>query len=356
MTQRASDVSDRVDTLIDEADRLGYGSARIERVEEAVRLADSAGDERSGYSARMAMVEAAVYGGYPEKGLVAFGWCAAKSVEDPDRFPARRRGTDLLWVFKWITQQVPWYPQLERTQIESALQDMEARYVEHGLSLRPVFMQRTRAALAMGDPPEQASEHYRKWQWASRDSYADCRACELHFQTEFHVARGEHQEALRVAEPILGGDSRCAEVPHETYALVLEPLICLGRAEEAEQFHRAGYSMVRDNRVFTVAVAHHIHYLIDAGRLDEAQATVERHIEWATDNRVLDRQLWFHAAAARLFAKLDPAHESRVTGEAKTADVIAEHYRNAATLVAARFDARNGNAYVSDQLAATLAR
>lgn len=353
---RTNDVSDQVTEIVREAARLGYGAARIERVEEAVRLADSANDELSGYRARMGMVEAAVYGGYPEKGLVAFGWCAAKSAEDPERFPARRPGTDLLWVFKWITQQVTWYPQLERAQIESALQDMEARYVAHGLSLRPVFMQRTRAALAMGDPPERASDHYRKWQWATRDSYADCRACEFNFQTEFHVARGEHQEALRVAEPILRGDSRCAEVPHDTYALLLESALAAGRDEDAARFHTVGYPMIRDNRVFTARIANHVHYLIDVGRLDDAQAMVERHVHWATDNRVLDHQLWFHAAAARLFAKLDASVESRIAGEAKTADVLREHYRNAANRVAAQFDARNGNAHVSEQLASILAR
>ena len=159
-----------------------------------------------------------------------------------------------------------------------------------------------------------------------------------------------------MAEPILRGELSCAEIPHETYALLLESLVREGDAERAARLHERGYALIRDNRDFVVAVAHHVHYLLDVGRRAEAKSLVERHMEWATDNRVLDRKLRFHAAAARLFAALDANDESEVAGSVEKASVLAQRYRESADSLAAEFDARNGNAHVSAQIAESMAR
>ncbi|HJK91728.1 MAG TPA: hypothetical protein RMH85_14565 [Polyangiaceae bacterium LLY-WYZ-15_(1-7)] len=353
-----------IDALLEEARELDYGPERIAKAEEAVRQADQQKLEVKAYDARLALIEATVFGGYPEKGFVAFGWCAAKSDEDPERFQESRAllgmfltGIDLLWSYKWMTLQVPWYPQLSRAQIDETLDDMEARYRKHGLSLRPVYMQRTRAALEMGDDLETAHQWYRKWQWAPRDLYADCEACEVSFQAQFHAARDEHERALQLAAPLFDGTLGCAEVPHMTYGRLLGSALALGQAERAAEMHAKGYGLVRDNRDFVVPVAEHVHYLVRAGELEEAKALVERHLPWAVGNRLPYRTMRFFAAARDVFGALDGQVEARLPealggAGAHDAAALAERFDAEAKAIAARFDARNGNDVVGQRIAA----
>ena len=102
------DIYTQVEAILEEADELDYGPERIAKAEEAVRLADDAKHDVAGFEARLGLIQAAVFGGWPEKGLVAFGWCVAKTDADPTTFPESRAlpgfgllGTDLLWVYKW---------------------------------------------------------------------------------------------------------------------------------------------------------------------------------------------------------------------------------------------------------------
>jgi len=344
-----------IDALLEEARQLDNGAEKIGILEKAVALADRQQLDAEAYDARMKLVEAAVFGGYPEKGLVEFSWCAAKSEAEPERFPESKvaggmllLGIDLLWVYKWMTLQVPWYPQLTRAQIAETLDDMEQRYTRHGFSLRPVYMQRTRAALEMGDDP---SEHYRKWQWAPRDAYADCRACEVNFQIQYHVARGEHRKALELAEPLVSGSMGCAEVPHLTYGMLLDS-VTREAPERGEHFHETGYSMVADNRDFVETIGRHAEWCAKSGRLEEAKTLIERHLEWAMDNRVLDRKMWFFRAAREVLSKLDPDAAVRAPSPIpKTASAAATWFDAEAKQLAKRFDERNGNDFVSRRVA-----
>lgn len=358
----------QVDSLLEEARKLEYGPERIAKCEEAVRIADAGGatEEPTAFSARLKLVEAATFGGYPEKAFVAFGWCAQKSAAEPDRFRESYLipgfgllATDFLWAFKWVTLQVPWYPQLSRAQIDETLDDMEARWRRHDLSLRPVYMQRTRLAQAMGDPPDDAMGWYRKWQWAPRDGYADCKACEVNFQMHFHAHREEHERAFEVAQPLLSGALSCSEVPHVTYGTLLASALALGRADEAREMHTKGYELIQSNRDFVATVAEHIDYLVAAGALEDARQLVERHLPWALDNRVAQRRMEFQKSARDLCAawesttmalRLPESHPLFRAEGSYEREVLRAHFAEEVATVAKRFDERNGNDYVSRRM------
>lgn len=342
-----------VDELLAEARALGYGSEQVHKCEEAVRVADEQKDLDKAFEARFELVQAGVFGGAPEKSFVAFGWCASKCDEDPDRFPESRAvggvflmAVDLLWAYKWMTLQVPWYPQLSRAQIESTLDDMETRYAKHGLSLRPVYMQRARACLEMGDDVERAKAWFRKWQWAKLDAYADCRACEQNFEVEHHLDTGNPTLAMRAAEPLLSGELSCAEVPHITFGALLLPLYDQGETERAGKLATRGYEMIRDNPDHLSAVARHVDYLVVSGQLGEARAMAERHAPWAHSCRLLERRFTFllclrhlleHDASETALALPDGMGEG-ATFAAQKAWLDDEVRTNAQ-----RFDERNGN-------------
>lgn len=336
-------MSQEVEDLLEQAEDMPYGPARTDRCEEAVRIADSSNDEQLAYDARIALIESAVFGGSPQKAIVAFAWCVAKSDADPERFPERDGwGTDLLWMHKWVAGQVHAYPQITREQVNSALDDMEQRYTRHGLSLRPLHQLRMHAALEMDDDLEVAHEHFRKWQWAKRDAYADCQACETHSAMEFYIKRGQHERAFDTARPLLEGRQACAEVPHHTYAMLLISARALGRSEESEHLHRVGLPMVRENPDFVRHLALHVDHLVLNGRIDEAAPLVTKMLGWIRNTQDLDAHMWVFASAKLFFQK-----GGRVRVDA--ADPV-KHFDDAARAIAARFDERNGNTLISERL------
>jgi hypothetical protein len=60
--------------LMEEAYDLPGEKAKLELLEQAVRVADAAGDLDQGYEARSEIVETGSFHGYPMKALVAFSW------------------------------------------------------------------------------------------------------------------------------------------------------------------------------------------------------------------------------------------------------------------------------------------
>lgn len=338
-----------VDELLATAEDMPYGPPRTERCEEAVRIADSLNDDGLAYDARIALIEAAVFGGAPQKAIVAFAWCVAKSDANPERFPERGGwGTDLLWMHKWVAGQVHAYPQITRAQVTSALDDMETRYTRHGLSLRPVHQLRMHAALEMDEDTEVAHGHFRKWQWAKRDSYADCAACETHSAVEFHIKRGQHERAFDTARPLLEGRQACAEVPHHTYAVLLRPGRVLGR-DDLDHLHRVGLPMVRSNPDFLEHLAHHVDHLVLTKRLDDAAPLVTTVLEWTRATQDFDSRMWGFATAKLFFSKGGqtrlPTHLA-----AAEAEPVA-YFDREAKAIAAQFDTRNGNTLISQRLA-----
>jgi hypothetical protein len=138
-----------------------------------------------------------------------------------------------------------------------------------------------------------AREAHAQWEQTTRDFISDCEACELSLISELHGRLGEHQRALEIAGPILIGRMKCAEVPHTTYAELLETYWKLGRRDDAEATHRRGYRMIRTNREFITEHGWHIEHLLRAGNLERAAELVRRHLPWAIETADMDDRFMF---------------------------------------------------------------
>ena len=357
----------RVAELLAEADGLQHGTSRVAVAEEAVRQADALGDEGLQYDARMELLSATIFGGYPDKALVAFSWLAGTCDRNPERFPESDnllgmflRRVDLLWAYKWIVQNTHCFSQISREQIERTLDDMEGRYRKNGYSMRPVWMNRTRIAMAMDAGPERADDSFARWQAAARDLYADCAACEQHFQVDYHLYRRDLDAANTAAEPLLAGELACAEVPHMTYVRLVVPTWLAGDSERAWTYHRRGYELCRDNRDFLEELAELVEHLLLAEDPAAAVTMLERHGSWIVDSRVGSRRLRWFVVLGALFEQLDvasvtlrlPAALGPHAGpDYDPRELAAWFDREAASLTEA-FDRRNGNDLVSREAAA----
>ena len=91
-----------VENLFDQIDTLPFGPQERALVDEAIRVAEEAGDDALAYRGRLRLTASAHMGGDTDAMLASFGWCVAKHVSDPRTFPAKDGSLDLLWQFKWM--------------------------------------------------------------------------------------------------------------------------------------------------------------------------------------------------------------------------------------------------------------
>ena len=267
-------------------------------LEEAARLADAHGDVPLAYEVRDALIDAATFGGFPDRALVAFAWCRGQQQRDPERFSVDM----LLWKQKWVVGRLDEFPHISRKQIEGALDDVEQCFAKAGAGRRAALKLRYQAARDMGDT---AAAHalWSQWVECPRDHLTDCRACELDDELDYHIDQGEYAVVLEKARPLLEGRSGCAEVPHLTLGSVLYPLFKLGRMEQARDCHLRGYALVQRNREFLATVGEHLEFLSLTGNVVRGLKLFERHVGWALEHASHRDRFSFYSASLFLLER-----------------------------------------------------
>ncbi|MDY7231769.1 hypothetical protein [Hyalangium rubrum] len=344
----ARDWREQVEELLGRASRMKHGEAKVMTLEEASRLADTHGDLDLAFEVRDQLIDAATFGGFPDKALVAFAWCRGQTKKDPERFDAGM----LLWKQKWVVGRLNNFPHITRKQILDALDDIEQTYARVDAGKRAVLKLRYQTARDMGEA-EAAEKYWVQWVEAPRDHLTDCRACDLDDEIDHHIDRAEYERAVEKARPILDGRSGCAEIPHLTYGSMLYPLLKLGRLEEARECHLRGYPLISRNRDFLASVGEHIEFLALTGNLARGLTLFEKHMGWALDHASHRDRFTFHTASSFLLSRLAEDRETvslrlpknfplgtgQVTCEPRELHGWVE---SQAKEIAARFDARNG--------------
>lgn len=345
----AVDWREQVEALRERADGLRNGEAKVMALEEAVRLADTHGDVGLAYEVRDGLIDAATFGGFPDKALVAFAWCRAQSKKDPERFDSN----SLLWKQKWVVGRLNEFPHISRKQIRDALDDIEQCFRRVDAGQRALLKLRYRAARDMGDEAE-AEALWARWVETPRDYLTDCHACELDDELDPLVDRGDHARVVEKARPLLEGRVGCAEVPHLTYGTVLYPLFKLGRLEAARDCHLGGYRLVAQNREFLSTMGEHMEFLALTDNLDRGLSLLERHLDWALTHASHRDRFTFHAAASLLLSCVLERGREQVSLRLPRACPLFEPEGTYATRaladwvdaqardIATRFDTRNG--------------
>ncbi|MDQ1610896.1 MAG: hypothetical protein QOG00_827 [Pyrinomonadaceae bacterium] len=339
---------EQVRDLFIQAYYLPDGDTKIALLEEAVRLADICGDFKLRYDAREHLIEAATFGGAPEKALVAYSW----SLAQYDARPEEVNEWDVLWKYKWILDTIANFPQISKAQILEMLDDMAARYKRAGYSLRSNYLMRNRL-YQFWDEAE-AARYFHKGHETPRDILSDCAACERSDEVSFAIREGDDARAVELAEPIIRGRMRCSSIPKSTFANLLLPLVRLGRLEEAVSLHFQGYRLVARAAKGSVSTAsEHLEFLVVTENFDRAVGIFEKHLADAAPLADAASKFDYYLASWFLLAQLDergvetlrlrlphtfPAYEERGTYETAT---LAARFLAECESLAALFDARN---------------
>ena len=356
--QRRARISDpRIRELIDDADGLEDGTARVAMLEEAVNLADSLGDVIAAYEARLELIEAAVFSGHPRQALVAYAWCLAKQPEDPELFDEY----ELIWRYKWVATRTASFPTIPRSEILAAVDDMESRIRRLGGTSRIVHDVRWTLLADMGRYDEAAQE-FALWKDAPADDFSDCDACELDSEVWWHLQIDQRETALTLAKPILAGKMSCTYVPQMTYAQVLEPLWKAQRTEEAATYHRRGYRTLRDVPSDLNEASNHLLYLALSENKSKGVRVLERFLPLAAQTHDLDHRFWFYRSAVAMFGALAGKQDRRrklrlpktlacyAEDESYRPGELEEWFRRESQQIAQQFDRRNESTRFADAL------
>ena len=354
------DSREAAERLLAEAlEKIKDSPEKIAVLEDAVRHADATGDLRLRYKAREDLVEAAYFGGAPDKAIVAYTWCLAQF----DRHPGVFDEWQLLWRYKWMINVIPDFPQIPRGQIDEMIDDMERRFRRGGYGLRSVYQYRYRVARFMGERDE-AIRQYQRSQAEYADAVSDCQACRIDEQSSFHVYAGDDAMALLVARPLVNLRHFCRTVPERTFARLLLPLLRLNRREEAADFHRRGYRLSEARTHGSIEyVSDHVVYLALTGDAPRAAQMAAKHYRWSeTNHNPHERFIFYRAAwlALDLLARegtqtvalrLPPTFPVQPDGGSYETAQLRDWFAARALELARRFDERNGNDYFTRELA-----
>ncbi|MGW1540990.1 tetratricopeptide repeat protein [Streptomyces sp. NPDC002309] len=297
------------------------------------------------------------YSSEKDKMFVPFARLLRMWDEHPEDFDEYETHA-LHWVFKWMSAGMLDQPHIPLASVEKWLGEMEHRYRLAGHSERAVRSAEFSVAAHVGDAGR-AERAYEAWLAADRDAMADCHACELHGQGWWQVERGRDAEALELWAPVLDGEFACAHEPHTVLASSLTPLVRLGRLDEARAHHLRGFRLVRAMESMRGAYADHVEFCALTGNEARGLELLAERPAYFTDTGHPRSRMDFMGVVALLMDRLTELGlgDQDVPGPADrswSARELAAHARAEALGLAARFDARNGTAHVSERVRARI--
>jgi hypothetical protein len=332
------------------------GRAKAAIAEEIADEADVFGDDEVTATALVELMSAYHGSGEQVKYPVVFARLLRLWDRNPkafDDWEAHR----VFWYFKWVGSGLLVTPDVPLPAIRGWIAEMRKRYEAADHGLQPVYGQLYSLAHHIGEGEELA---YELWATRGRTRMSDCEACEARSRAEYHFARGEDEIGMAELEPTLAGRSTCDEEPHVSQSVALLPLVRLGRTDEARGAHLASYRTVRGREAYLSAVGRHLEFCALTG--NEA-----RGLELLAQNRALFgftaaplARLEFLTRVELLLRRLAAVGHADTPcggplGREWTVAELLESATADADALAARFDARNGNATVSGRRAERLA-
>ena len=351
-----------IDELLELAEAQEPPETAIPFLEQAVRLADSQNDRAAAFRARLQLIQAATFSGFPDKALIHFAWVLG--TFDRHRTEFRHQSYQVMWMYKWMLNASLDHPGFPLERIARLEADFERRAREQGSGAHYLAYHRLLKFKQLGDVGG-AQTAFLAWRSLPRDGLSDCEACEQNKVMDYYASRGNQAAAVRLGQEIITKGMSCHNVPTVTHANLLGPLLALGRSEEARHAHSEGLRMARLDRNFIETIGKHVRYLMQTGDVETARDVWAEHLPLALGLRNQADLFEFMGVSAALWSMLSTEQATNVRLPRHFAlyrpdgqyppQALAAHFRREAEALAQRFDARNGTDHYHRRLADTLA-
>lgn len=351
---------DSIAQLLETADCLPYGRARLDVLQEAVQIADTLQDIAAGFWTRRRLIDDAAFCLRYDLYAVAFTWCLAAARKDPHRFSV----ADLLGHYQYVIGKMPNFPEVRREQYEALFADAVREFRAHGFSLRTIYLERRLAAVDFADK-EMSEAADREWRRHSRDRLS----CSVDYETGYHVEHdlflGDDLAAVRNVEKFFARPKR--EHRHDPWisGLVLLPLLRLGRDAEAAAYYQIAARAAHDAG-YVWSRGCHLEYLARIGDFEQGERELKIQLPAALAQPDPLSHFYCLRPATRLLGRMASAGVATMTMRAPPGvpwgeglgvyrvPELREWTRAEAMRIASQFDKRNGSPFYSEWLLRTI--
>jgi hypothetical protein len=347
-----------VERLLEEADSLRDGPAKVAILEQAVAIADTHQNVQLGYQARKKLLPACLDSGLPDLMLVAYSWCLAQCDRDPTQFELQ----EILWEYRWVVSEMPTFPTISLHQIQEGLADITRRYQAAGSTLRPIHLLKVNVGLSLKDRL-QATEALEAWRKSARDYLSDDEETERAFVADYYFFMEQYEEAFQACAGVIRGRMKSEHFFGSDCADLLYPLWKSGRREDAENCHKRGYRYVAWNPRYVDCCGDHVEYLALVNNWGRAARLVEKHLPVALEShKPNDRMAFLRSMYVflRRYQRTGPQELSlnlpkevpgRQSNGKYALDELARWLHADVAEMSAKYDARNGNDWYARRLA-----
>ncbi|MDR2869086.1 MAG: hypothetical protein LBV04_01410 [Deferribacteraceae bacterium] len=339
--------------------------AKIGLIEQAIRLADSLGEEWQAFSLRDDLISVCTEYGQFMKALVAFSWCLAKLDEKPQEY---RFNYSMVWNYSALLTRAAAFDQVSLERLHGLLADFAKRMKAIGASERNLHESAIRIGIILRDKEMTlaARDGIKKHH---EDAYTDCEACAQNVLVHTELCFGSFEEAMKLAQPLIDKKMSCNMVPLRTFGIMINYMHRAGGYEElAWRLYQRGIKLIGKKGGFLEQIGNYLIYLSEV-KLTEATKVYQNSLPWALNETEMPWSVFhFHIGAHILFIrqaakrkagklKLDNRHllyKEPPEGEKSSSYdylALADYHAKEADALAARFDKRNGNKIASELFA-----
>jgi hypothetical protein len=349
--------ADAIRSLLELAGQTPSSTARLNILEEAVRLADTHRDVGLGIETRIHLMSEARDLLRGDVLTTAFIWSLAEFDKDPKRF----EGRDLITEYRWVIGQLANLHTISRDKLEELLADFGRRLTEAGHDQAEYHLEKLAIAPDLGN---------RDWARAATETlkgkfpvqWRNFLNWDLYDAIINELFLGNEEKALELGG-LLAGFSSKTRLSGDACPYLLLPLLKRGRQEDADSLLKRAWRSYQPQRCYYWPYGEIIKYLALTGEFTRAVKTYgecQGAIQEFTDPLT---KLHFALDASVLFDRLTPTATKEISvrlpeyvpvehdGHRYPVAALGEWIKKEATELADLFDRRNGTSYFREQLA-----
>jgi tetratricopeptide (TPR) repeat protein len=333
--------------------------------EEAISVAQKHNDLDLEFEAKILFMRCCSMLNQSEEILVTYPWVLAQMDAYPNRFDESWG----LWAYKWVLLALPKFPHISLAQIQSALDDMERRFLKYNRNNASVITYyRANVAQATGNA-KALKEHLDKFKKMNRkgESLGDCKACVTDSIGKSYRFIKDYEAALEVVEPILAKKIKCTDVPERTYPNVIMCHFHLGNLPEAQKIYTKYKRHINQHKAQLDDISDVLTYLVLTKRLPKALELFEMKFHFSLNRFALMDNFDYYMGALVLFGQLKLNKTASVklnmpknfelyaADNDYSVDLMYNYLMEQATETAEKFDKRNQNTYFAERIVNQLA-
>jgi len=318
-------------------------------------------DDDLEFRARYTHFKQLSYGGYGNESAQFFPWF----VKFLDKEPNSHQTYQILWIHKWVFEDVIVFAEISRVQIMQIFEEMKRRYLDHQQSSsRVISNYESRMYFYLGKP-EKAYAAFQTYKNANNDycELDDCKACMVNGILETLTYNRAYKELINFANPITSGKLSCDSVPGVTYSHLIQACLMLGKNDLAEKYALDGCEKLSHDEINFEAFHFVLIQLALSKRFIKGREIIEQQLTHYYEGMATYYQILFFNGCMIYFQVLIHSGEKNIElnlsnykdksfnateNAVYEAAYLFDYFKSKTNTAITAFDQRNGNTFYRD--------